>query len=260
MPSGESLLDLSVPFGKRRDGANSTRYRWDNKRRGNQRFVIIQYTLSGAGVFRWGNDIREVPAGHAFICFNPEDSEYYFPENAGEPWKFAWVNFYGPLSFLLCGELREVYGPVLPLPTRSVAAGAFIELAARADQRSSVMPPDSGIAGFSFLVEWKRLLDRPSLSDADPVETVLRICRERFHEPLGIKELAAQAGISREHLTRIFTQQTGTSPAHHLRALRVKAAREMLRLSSAITLTEVALRCGFPSVKALGRALKSGLR
>jgi AraC-like DNA-binding protein len=88
----------------------------------------------------------------------------------------------------------------------------------------------------------------------DPVEAVIHICRTRFREHLGIKEIADQAGLSREHLTRIFTARMGTSPARYLRNHRVDAAREMRRFSDA-TWTETALRCGFPSVKALRSAL-----
>lgn len=88
------------------------------------------------------------------------------------------------------------------------------------------------------------------------MEAVARICRARFREPLGIKELAAHAGLSREHLTRIFTERTGISPARHLRQLRVAAAREMLD-HSGMTLKETALRCGFPSAKSLQHALRA---
>ena len=238
------------------DGAYLPRYHWDSNVRGEGCFVIIQYTHSGRGAFRWEGRVWDVPPGHAFICVVPERSAYYFPDDASEPWKFAWLNFYGELANSLCRALRNAYGPVLALPPRSVAAAKFFELTANAEKRLSLDPCDVTLAAFSFLMEWKRLLDHPQTRGIDPVEMVMGICKARFREPLCIKELAAQTGITREHLTRIFTERTGISPARHLRQLRVAAAREMLA-SPGTPLKEVALRCGFPSVKAMQLALKS---
>ena len=103
-------------------------------------------------------------------------------------------------------------------------------------------------------MEWKRVLDRPA--GRDPVETAKRICHTRYREPVAIKELALQTGLSREHLTRLFTEKVGSSPARYLRELRLEAVREFVATSSG-TMKEAALRCGFPSAKALRRALNS---
>jgi len=255
MPTSEdSLFGISSPFGKRVQRVNSSRYSWDNHLRGEEPFVIIQRTLSGNGIFRWGNRDWQVPADHAFIAVVPESSAYFYPYEAASPWVFTWLNFYGRLGILLCRELRLLYGPVLPLPGRSAAGLAFNTLAAGGEKRVVLDPYDSSIACYSFLTEWMRQLSSPQGTDTDPVETVRRICAARFREPLGIKELAAETGLSREHLTRLFGQRTGVSRARHLSALRLEAARRMLADKS-ISIKEAALRCGFPSPRALGRML-----
>ncbi len=248
-------LTISTIFGCLSETVSSPRYHWRSDRRGKQQFVIIQQTLSGHGLMEWENQTWEVPEGNAFICLVPERSAYRFPPDATEPWRFSWLNFYGSLAQTLCRTLRTTYGPILPLPPRSEPGLAFRALTAQAARRSPRDVCDMTQACFHFLIEWKRLLDRPQSRSSDPVETVRRICQSRFREPLGIKELAAQAGMTREHLTRIFTERTGTSPARYLRGLRVQAARGLLRHVPEITYKEAALRCGFPSVKALHRAL-----
>ncbi|MEO6848375.1 MAG: helix-turn-helix domain-containing protein [Chthoniobacterales bacterium] len=244
-------------FGARSESRFSPTYRSENDKRGDHPFVILQYTLSGRGRFEWEGRVWNVTPGKALISIVPERSTYYFPNDATEPWRFAWVNFYGTLAISLCRALRRQYGPVLELPQRSIAAAAFLELTAKAEKRLILDPCDTTLSGFTFLMEWKRQLDKPRVQDIDPVKMVIRICQARFREPLGVKELADQVGLSREHLTRIFKEHTGDSPACYLRTLRVKAARKMLR-HSGITLKEVALRCGFPSAKAMKRILKSG--
>lgn len=250
---GDNLI-ISTPFGHLAESVHSSRYYWQSDLRGNQQFVIVQQTLSGIGSFTLKGDTSAVPVGHAFICLVPETSAYYLPEASSTPWKFNWLNFYGSLALQLCRHLRDTYGPVLPLPLRSTPGAAFHALVTRAEQRLARDPHDTTLASLNFLVEWKRLLDHPQMRSTDPVALVKRICQTHFREPLGIKELAARTGLSREHLTRIFTERTGTSPARYLREIRAHAARRLLR-HRGMTLKEAALRCGFPSTKALHRAL-----
>jgi len=247
-----SLLGISAPFGQGFQRVTSARYSWDNQQRSDEQFVIIQRTIAGQGIFSWEGGCWSVPPEHAFLAVVPEDSSYHYPEAAAGPWEFSWVNFYGPLAALLGRGLRTWHGPVLPLPKRSAACAAFDSITAKAERRVVSDPHDISVECYAFLVEWARQLYHPK--ESHPVEMVMSICRARYREPLGIKELADEAGLSREHLTRIFTGQTGLSPARYLRGLRVEAARRMLK-NDAASLKETALRCGFSSVRALNRAL-----
>lgn len=250
----ESFLQISAPFGALDESVSSTRYHYENDRRGEEPFVIIQRTTSGSGECHWDGRDWSVPPEHAFVCLVPERSSYYYPAESTEPWRFSWLNFYGPLAILLYEALRKTYGPIISLPTRSTPHVCFRDLVAGTQERTSRDPFDTSLASFAFLTEWKRFLDQPCPQTADAVDAVIRICHARFRERLGIKELADQAGISREHLTRIFSERIGISPARYLRNLRTKAALEM-RQSTDSSWAETALRCGFPSIKALRHAL-----
>lgn len=255
MPASPNrLLEISIPFLQGHQRANSARYLWDNSDRGDDQFVILQRTISGRGVFCHAGETLDVPPGYAFLAVVPEPSRYFFPAGAGEPWVFSWLNFYGALALELCCDLRRRHGPVLPLPLRSPAGTVWQSLFARLEKRALADPHDAAIATFTFLLEWDRQLGHPHVGKSDPVETVKTICHTRFRESLGIKELAAETGLSREHLTRIFVQSQGVGPAGYLRRLRTQSAREMLK-DGRYTRNEIALRCGFPSGRALNRAL-----
>lgn len=256
MSFADDQTTVTVPFGDTEVQSDFSRYQWFNDRRGSSQFVIIQTTLSGKGTFSWLGETRDVPAGHAFLCLVPERSSYRLPEAARQPWSFAWINLYGGLAMSYCRAFRAAYGPVLELPPRSLPFTLFADLVSRAKSRVILDPIDATQLAFTFFMEWKRLLDRPRIRETDPVDLALRICEARFREPLGIKELASQANLSREHLTRIFTKQTGRSPARHLRDLRLRAALKMLD-SYDTSLQETAMRCGFSSKRALLRAISS---
>jgi AraC-like DNA-binding protein len=68
-----------------------------------------------------------------------------------------------------------------------------------------------------------------------------------FSEPLSLADIAAQAGVSARSLQNGFQNFRTTTPMGFLRSLRLKHAHEMLLLSdpSTVTVTEIALRCGF---------------
>ncbi|KUF19648.1 MULTISPECIES: GlxA family transcriptional regulator [Streptomyces] len=65
--------------------------------------------------------------------------------------------------------------------------------------------------------------------------------------------LAARAGVSTRHLTRLFTTHLGTTPARAVRAARTEAAAHLVR-SSALSLAAVGRRCGFRSAQTLRQA------
>lgn len=65
--------------------------------------------------------------------------------------------------------------------------------------------------------------------------------------------LAARAGVSTRHLTRLFSAHLGTTPARAVRAARTEAAAHLVR-SSELPLAAIARRCGFGSAQTLRQA------
>jgi transcriptional regulator GlxA family with amidase domain len=80
-------------------------------------------------------------------------------------------------------------------------------------------------------------------------------------DPVGdhrVPQLAAKAGLSDRHLTRLFIEQTGTTPARFVERVRVEAARELLERSDLLG-DVVARRTGFGSYETMRRAFVRGL-
>jgi transcriptional regulator GlxA family with amidase domain len=75
-------------------------------------------------------------------------------------------------------------------------------------------------------------------------------------EPAGdhrLPQLARRASLSERHLRRLFSEQTGTTPARFTERVRVEAAREQLE-DGAGAVDTVAARCGFGSPETMRRA------
>lgn len=67
---------------------------------------------------------------------------------------------------------------------------------------------------------------------------------DHMEETIGLVELAAIAGVSRFHFTRIFKRSTGLTPMAYVERSRVRRAQELIRAAEH-RLSEVALAVGF---------------
>lgn len=90
---------------------------------------------------------------------------------------------------------------------------------------------------------------------------ILRRVIERMRNldtDLSLQVLAKESGYSRVHFTRMFRAATGYAPHNYLLKLRVDRVRELL-VSSTLSLTEIALECGFSSHSHLSRVFRQVL-
>jgi transcriptional regulator GlxA family with amidase domain len=70
---------------------------------------------------------------------------------------------------------------------------------------------------------------------------------------LSAATLAAIAGVSARHLTRLFVEEVGQTPGRYVRQARTEAAAQLLA-SSPLPVARVARRCGFGSPETLRQA------
>ena len=70
--------------------------------------------------------------------------------------------------------------------------------------------------------------------------------------------LAKESGYSRVHFLRMFRAATGYPPHNYLLNLRVERARELLA-NPTLSLTDIALECGFSSHSHLSRVFRQVL-
>jgi AraC family transcriptional regulator len=77
-------------------------------------------------------------------------------------------------------------------------------------------------------------------------------------DELSLESLAQESGYSRVHFVRMFRAATGRSPHNYLLNLRIERARELLS-NPALSLTDIALDCGFSSHSHLTRVFRQFL-
>ncbi|ONI87678.1 AraC family transcriptional regulator [Saccharothrix sp. ALI-22-I] len=77
-------------------------------------------------------------------------------------------------------------------------------------------------------------------------------------EPLAVPDIAAAAGVSHNHLTRLFRAETGDTVVAYIRRRRLERARHLLR-ESTLPIPAVAAAVGFTDLQSFNKACRREL-
>jgi AraC-like DNA-binding protein len=235
-----------------RQSVNSPVYRYDNRDRGSEH-VIIQYTCKGSCHFRLGKEVFPVTAGKAFVALPPEDSVYWFSGDSTRPYELEWVALGGDPAVSLGQRLRQQHGPLPGMQPRGEALFKLRRILRLFSQAAFEDRLQASELAYSLLLSILREQEQREQA-RDPILFCYHYLHNHHRSPFNIKWLAADAGVSREHLSREFTRRYGKGPAAMLRELRLATAKSLL-LGGGLGLEEVARASGFGSARNLSRLL-----
>jgi len=101
------------------------------------------------------------------------------------------------------------------------------------------------------LLESSALPALPESRGAKHVKRAVEIVSRRSGDPaFSVKGLAAEAGVSAEHLARLFNARTGRSPLDHIHEVRIQAAEKLLSMMN-LSIYEIAFECGYRTTSEL---------
>lgn len=224
-------------------------YRIEGRRRRGEETHVLQLGLSGHGRFRDAEGERRIGPGDAFLCRVDDLALGYGHAGGAEPWRFAFLAFYG--AEFEVAALRRGTGAVFhlglehPVVAQLAAlrryAGRSLEQGAAAVLVHGVLalladPHGRRSAG-------ARLIDRArEVADGDP-------------PPGGVAELAARLGVTREHLGRVFRAELGINARDWLVEHQLQRACAALRGDDS-DLATVAATTGFGSASHLCKVFR----
>lgn len=107
---------------------------------------------------------------------------------------------------------------------------------------------------FSRFLERCELLDR-NLSEYDTYRRAIVYITQNFRDDISLKKTALAAGVSEEHLSRIFNASGRTGFLEVVNSLRVHFARRKLT-NMALPISDIALEAGFGSIRNFNRIFK----
>lgn len=235
------------------------RYRWDGMRRGgNARapYVVLQYTLGGAGVFRTPERAHRLSVGWAFAAVIPSEHVYFLPDDS-PTWRFFWLIIRHPYVVSRIAALSPPAGPVLQAPLQSELVQSMVELIARTRD-----PADDRFSRERRLFELLLAIERCAWSMQHPDDQRQRLTQRvrAFVESqpaarLNVDAIANAFDMSRSNFSHHFRAATGLSPAAFVRDLRLEQARQLLTRPEE-SIKSIALRTGFADATHLGKAFR----
>ena len=99
-------------------------------------------------------------------------------------------------------------------------------------------------------------MDSANSDPTDPFIALVAWVEQQLDEPLTLDRIAAQAGLSPYHFSRLFTARMGRSVMAHVRGRRLVRGARRLCDEPELKLVELAFDCGFDSPEAFTRAFK----
>ena len=109
-----------------------------------------------------------------------------------------------------------------------------------------------------LLAREQQMVPRRQSDAAALAESVQVYLRENYDKPVDFSALADSLGVSAPYLSKLFHEQTGSSPSRCLADLRMGAARKLL-MDSRLTIREIAARVGYPDPYHFSKSFKNAV-
>lgn len=240
------LSNMPVPEMVVEEVQHEVRYRLDGRLR-NEDGGQLSITIGGRGGIRINGVDHVLTPGRAFL-HNHNDREvcYYYPPDGTEPWNFLWMAFYGNTLYDIIAEINRTYGYLFEVPLNSPLVQRLLSYRQYDKEVLMMTPMEGGKLVFDVLHELcspfeEELRQSPHSSLVSDVQNMIAA---NLADRLDVAGLARHFLVSREHLSRVFREQTGTPLHAYITRMRLRLAVNLL-LQTRLTSKEIAARCGY---------------
>lgn len=218
------------------------------------------YIHSGQGVFRSRGEVRQLTAGQGFLV--TPGAVFSYQADDSSPWVQSWVAFHGSYTetyLSLAGLSAET--PIFQSGADSPLPGCFRQV------RDADYPGESRELRITsaFFQLMAAILDEASgaRTGSPPPEGRRKTYTARameyvdvnYSRGVTVEELAADLGLTRKYLSRLFKDETGISPQQYLLKYRLDKASELLR-TTALSVKEVSYSVGYKDPLLFSRMFK----
>lgn len=225
---------------------------------------LFHYVLSGTGVLYAENSSGKtvehiIRANQGFLIFPNQETTYI--ADSDSPWEYAWLEFDGlrfneGLKSLNLSRNNPVYRAKYD-SYRDTARDELLYIVMHKDE------PPLHLIGHLYL-----FLDALIRSNCHETTQSGRKLREfyihetisyienHYHQNISIEDLAANCGLNRSYLGRIFKDEIGQSPQMFLMTYRMIKATDML-IQTNLSVAEIGKLVGYDNQLHFSRAFKN---
>ncbi|MBB3109837.1 AraC-like DNA-binding protein [Paenibacillus phyllosphaerae] len=217
-------------------------------------YYLVHTILSGRGTYQTNNQTYTLGAGDTFVIF-PE-TLFTYTSDEHDPWTYRWVAFRGDSADSWIQQLGfSPAHPFVQLTKTSFIKRLYQQMEQTLKQQSNVELADLEVSGLLRLL-LKELgeanadkLTLPAASsepDIDrQIKQAIRWMSLQYADQISIESLSRTLGYHRTHLSKMFKQATGYSPAQFLLRVRMERARELLDSQPHLLIDQVASSVGY---------------
>ena len=214
----------------------------------NEGYLWHQILLSagGNGILKFDNTVIPINEGDLFFLPAGYPHEYY-TEN--DSWDVRWVAFDGYAS----AHILSQFGMTAPIVIRPQDISILQKLYSKmyTIQKTDKVYGDFYCSGYiyAYIIEFHRLMDTKENKLRNDrlklIAPVLDYIDENFRTDFPLTVLAEIAGITPQHLCRVFKKTLNMRPNEYLTQRRLREAKTLLQRNE-LPIAEIAIRSGFP--------------
>ena len=220
--------------------------------KGGDRSTLFQFVLRGSMGF--DNRVNEVllRRGSGFLVnVDNRKYRYFFPDQSTEKLEVFWIQITGEAFYNSVEEINNSYGFVFSLnPDQGFIKRMtdYVQKAHSKTDRMKISQSDNSAIAFALLTEITAAAAKTAVSTAEEniLERAFAVLEKNSSRLFTAQCLAEKTGISREHLTRIFSKQLRVSPYRYIIGQKIDKAKNDL-VFTPISVKEIAHTLGFTS-------------
>ena len=214
---------------------------------------LLHYIEKGKGTYSVSGKSYTLTANKFFVIY-PGDITIYSADSK-DPWTYLWIGFDGPDCddmLMSLGITNHHHICTSADPDRSLD---FLNRMVYSEPNELANPLRRSAFISGLLASFSHVTPLHEHHKASAIEQALDFIHQNYQYDVKISHLASTVNLDRTWLYRLFQDEMGRSPKVYLTEYRLKIAKEYLRTSD-LTLTEIALSCGFSSSSAFHKHFK----
>lgn len=217
---------------------------------------LIHYITAGHGTYDSGSQVYHLSAGDGFLVTPSKVISYC--ADAENPWEYYWVGFNGTDADRLISQAGLSHeNPIFHYDKDSLYREKLLNIYKLNGSR----PSDEARMQAELLLFLSLLMDNCGVVESmhksgyEYVKKTLRFIEYNYSRDIDVDALAANAGISRSHLYRLFMQHISMPPNEFLTRYRIQKASILLK-SHHLSVGEAAYSTGFSDQLYFSRVFK----
>ncbi|MBQ8569457.1 MAG: helix-turn-helix transcriptional regulator [Oscillospiraceae bacterium] len=227
-------------------GIGGSEYQYHVVRAEGYHWHQILFSASGSGFLKYDNITKPVEEGDFFFLPAGYPHEYYSEK---PEWEVRWVAFDGYAS----AHILSRFSMTVPVIVRSRENSALEKIYNKmfTAQKTDRAYGDYSCSGliYEYIIEFHRLMDtklnKLRTERSKILEPVLDYIDENYRTDFPLTVLAELAGITPQHLCRVFKEAMNMRPIEYLTHRRLQEAKRLLQQSE-LSVAEAAVQSGFP--------------